>query len=64
MTTREQLTHERVKALIEMISDDGPRSNPGELPPGEYVATLQCVADVDEAASVAENCRNGDAPNP
>lgn len=61
MTTRDQLTHERLKALLAMIREgDTPA---GELPSQEYLELLEKGAsDLRDADKVASAARNGVDP--
>jgi hypothetical protein len=60
MTTREQLTHERFKALIRLIIEDG-ASPEGEIP-ADHVRALARCADAEPVAEVARRHRHGDPP--
>lgn len=59
MTTREQLTHERLQALLSMLTDDG-RKPPGEVDP-EHVDAIREAREPGEGRQVAQAHRNGEA---
>lgn len=61
MTTREQLTAEKLNRLLEMIADDG-ATQAGEIPPREHVVCLLCSPDTDHTRRVAQAHREGRGP--
>lgn len=60
MTTREQLTHERLDALYRLICDDG-TTPAGEICP-KYAAAVRGARDLDEPRRLAEEHAKGKAP--
>ncbi|MHB9287368.1 hypothetical protein ACKVMT_10060 [Halobacteriales archaeon Cl-PHB] len=60
MTTRDQLTQERLDALLAMLVDDG-RKPPGEVDPA-HAEQLQQTRDIGEAAEVSEAHAEGREP--
>jgi hypothetical protein len=61
MTTREQLTHERVTAFLQMITEDG-ATPAGELPPVEFVEALGQTTELGHGREVAKAARENRAP--
>ncbi len=58
---REQLTHEKLDALLRMISEDGVTAS-GEAPPPEYIDEIRSVAQLGDAEKIAvAHCRGVDA---
>lgn len=61
MTTREQLTAERLDALLTMIENDGV-TPPGEAPPAEHIRAIRGAGRRGEPDEVARAHRNGNGP--
>lgn len=61
MPTREQLTTERLNALIVMWKEGG-RTPAGDPPSDEHIGTLKEVTDVGEAREVADAHKADKAP--
>ena len=55
MPTREQLTHERLQALIDVLVAQGTLSE-------ERAEVLKQTREFGEARQIAQNARNGDPP--
>jgi len=57
MPTREQLTHERVEALLDMMESDG-ATPAGEPPRPEDLEALRKTRKLGSAREIAENFKN------
>jgi len=60
MPTREQLTQERLDALLSMMADDG-RKPPGKVDLS-HIETLKNTGEFGEGRKVAKNHREGNPP--
>lgn len=61
MTTRDQLTAERLDALLRMIEESG-ATKAGELPPEGHARGLRRVRELGESGRVAEAHAEGRGP--
>ena len=61
MTTREQLTFERVKGLVRMVRESG-ASAPSDVPPEAYIDALERTREHGDADAVADAHAASEAP--